>query len=117
MNATVKRWSRAGVVLAVALAPSCRKPEMTLPAKDPEPAPPAPPAPAMLPAPDAAAATVTPALGDGLSPIAFAPGTYRLAVQRTQWGTHGRNVLRVDATAAFVVELRADGAAIAQRGW
>lgn len=107
------------MVLAVALAPSCRKAEMTHPAKDPVPAPPAPPAPApaMLPAPDAATATATPALGDGLSQIAFAPGTYRLAVQRTQRGTHARNVVRVDATAAFVLELRADGAAIAQRGW
>jgi len=121
MSVTVKRWSRAGLVLVVALAPSCRKAEMTHPAKDPVPVAPAPtpahPAPAPALSPDAAAAAAIPTLGDGLGQIAVTPGTYRLAVQRTQRGTHARNVVRVDETAALVLELRADGAAIAQRGW
>jgi hypothetical protein len=57
------------------------------------------------------------ALGHGFTPVAFAPGRYATAIQRTMHGTHALQVLKEDSTAAFMLELAADGTATACRGW
>jgi hypothetical protein len=56
-------------------------------------------------------------LGPGFTPTAFAPGRYATAIQRTMHGTHALQVLSEDSTAAFMLELAADGTATACRGW
>lgn len=68
-------------------------------------------------APPRAPATPAPILGPGLVEMAFVPGRYSVAIQRTLQGTHALNHLVQDSTAAFVLELGADGAATACRGW
>jgi hypothetical protein len=57
------------------------------------------------------------ALGHGFTPVAFSPGRYATAIQRTMHGTHALQVLKEDSTAAFTLELTADGTATACRGW
>lgn len=57
------------------------------------------------------------ALGHGFTPVAFAPGRYATAIQRTMHGTHALQVLKEDSTAAFLLELATDGTATACRGW
>src|SRR3954471_18129524 len=57
------------------------------------------------------------ALGPTFTAIAFAPGRYATAVQRTLQGTHDLQLLVEDSTASFILELAADGTATAYRGW
>ena len=57
------------------------------------------------------------ALGHGFTPAAFAPGRYATAIQRTMHGTHALQVLKEDSTAAFTLQLAANGTATAPRGW
>jgi len=57
------------------------------------------------------------ALGHGFTPAAFEPGRYATAIQRTMHGTHALQVLKEDSTAAFTLELAANGTAMACRGW
>jgi hypothetical protein len=57
------------------------------------------------------------ALGPGFAPAGFAPGRYATAIQRTLQGTHALQVMNEDSTSAFSLELAADGAATACRGW
>jgi len=57
------------------------------------------------------------ALGSGFVPTAFVPGRYATAIQRTLQGTHALQVMNEDSTAVFSLELTADGAATACRGW
>jgi hypothetical protein len=45
------------------------------------------------------------------------PGRYSTAIQRAMHGTHGFQVLNEDSTSSFALELAADGAATACRGW
>jgi hypothetical protein len=77
--------------------------------------PPAPPTPASDAAPAAPAPSID--LGPSFEAVAFAPGRYALAIQRSQRGTHARNRVRESSTMSFVLELAADGAATACRGW
>lgn len=65
----------------------------------------------------AAGLVPTVALGHGFTPAAFTPGRYATAIQRTMHGTHALQVLKEDSTAAFTLELAADGTATACRGW
>ena len=64
-----------------------------------------------------APATPAPDLGPGLIATAVVPGRYSIAIQRTLQGTHALNHLVQDSTAAFALELGADGVATACRGW
>jgi hypothetical protein len=57
------------------------------------------------------------ALGPDFAPVAFAPGRYATAIQRTLHGTHALQVLNEDSTSVFALELAADGTATACRGW
>jgi hypothetical protein len=56
-------------------------------------------------------------LGAELEVIAFTPGRYSTAIQRTLQGTHALQRLAEDSTAAFALDLAADGSATACRGW
>ncbi|HEY0992466.1 MAG TPA: hypothetical protein VGD80_35680 [Kofleriaceae bacterium] len=56
-------------------------------------------------------------LGPTLEPLAFAPGRYAVAIQLSRRGTHARNRVRESSTMSLVLELSADGAATACRGW
>jgi hypothetical protein len=67
--------------------------------------------------PTGPAASPAPSLGRGFTPVAFAPGRYATAIQRTMHGTHALQVLAEDSTAAFMLELAGDGTATACRGW
>ncbi len=68
---------------------------------------------------DAATAVVAPDfdVGAGLRAMAFAPGRFATAIQRSQAGTHARNLVREDSTASLTLTLAADGSARACRGW
>ena len=57
------------------------------------------------------------ALGPQFSAMAFAPGRFATAIQRTRQGTHEVQVLAEDSTASFMLDLAANGAATACRGW
>jgi len=57
------------------------------------------------------------ALGPHFVTAAFAPGRYATAIQRTLQGTHAMQLVVEDSTASFVLDLAADGAATACRGW
>lgn len=57
------------------------------------------------------------ALGPQFAMLAFAPGRFATAIQRTRQGTHEVQILVEDSTAAFTLDLAADGAATACRGW
>jgi hypothetical protein len=57
------------------------------------------------------------ALGPDFAPVAFAPGRYATAIQRTLHGTHALQVLNEDSTSVFALELAANGTATACRGW
>jgi hypothetical protein len=92
--------SALGLVLA---ATSCQK-HNDMPANTPT-------------GPGIAAAVPRIALGPGFAPAAFAPGRYATAIQRTLQGTHALQVMNEDSTSAFSLELTADGAATACRGW
>jgi hypothetical protein len=72
--------------------------------------------PSTVPAPHRATAPSV-ALGPQFSAIAFAPGRFATAIQRTRQGTHEVQALVEDSTASFVLELAADGGATACRGW
>lgn len=78
-----------------------------------------PPAPSVSPGGDAAPAARAPSidLGPTLEPIEFAPGRYAVAIQLSRRGTHARNRVRESSTMSLVLELSADGAATACRGW
>lgn len=56
-------------------------------------------------------------LGPGLAPATFAPGRYATAIQRSLAGTHELQLVREASTASLALELDADGAARACRGW
>src|SRR5690349_17899159 len=56
-------------------------------------------------------------LGPGFVASAFAPGRYAVAIQLSRRGTHARNRVRESSTMSLVLELAADGAATACRGW
>lgn len=56
-------------------------------------------------------------LGPGLRAVAFAPGRFAAAIQRSLSGTHARNRVREDSTASLVLELSSDGTARGCRGW
>jgi hypothetical protein len=56
-------------------------------------------------------------LTQGFVPARFAPGRYATAIQRKLFGTHAMQVLSEDSTSSFTLELGADGAATACRGW
>jgi len=56
-------------------------------------------------------------LGPHFEPIAFTPGRFAAAVQRSLQGTHAAQRLREHSTASFVLDLAADGGATACRGW
>lgn len=56
-------------------------------------------------------------LGPGLAPAAFAPGRYATAIPRSLAGTHELQLVREASTASLALELDADGAARACRGW
>jgi hypothetical protein len=58
-----------------------------------------------------------PDLGPTFEALPFTPGRHALAVQRTTRGTHARQVFSEDSTALFLLDLDADGAASAVRGW
>lgn len=78
--------------------------------------PPASPADA-APTGDAAGRAPTIDLGPAFAPIEFAPGRYAVAIQLSRRGTHARNRVRESSTMSLVLELTADGAATACRGW
>ena len=56
-------------------------------------------------------------LGPMFEAIAFTPGRYAVAIQMSRRGTHARNRVRESSTMSLVLELAADGAATACRGW
>jgi hypothetical protein len=103
VDSRTNRWP-AALALALALAvPSCRK-SKSMNADTP---------------PGSATQRAVPqiALGPDFAPVAFAPGRYATAIQRTLHGTHALQVLNEDSTSTFALELAADGTATACRGW
>lgn len=103
MDFRTNQWP-AALALALALAvPSCRK-STDMNADTPT---------------GSAAPRAAPqiALGPGFAPVAFVPGRYATAIQRTMHGTHELQVLNEDSTSVFALELAADGTATACRGW
>jgi hypothetical protein len=60
---------------------------------------------------------LTIALDHRFAPLAFSPGRYATAIQRTMHGTHALQVLNEDSTSSLVLDLAADGTARACRGW